>query len=103
MGVHFFNQLHELSGEYDTETGTFLVSSPDQTTILKNPVAWGIADEVAHLLDFFGCRSLEVIDKEKGQKYSIPFSLFTDVGRYRHAGDLIVLYAPIRYWAVEEI
>ncbi len=103
MSVNFYNQLHEVSGEYDTESRAFTMSTPGQTTMLTNPSAWGIPDEVAHLLDFFGCKSIVVLDNENHQKYSIPFTLFTDVGRYRHVSDMIVLYAPIRYWTVEDL
>jgi len=102
MGVKFYNQLHELSGEYESSQGTYTTSAPDQIQILANPAGWGICDELAHILDFLGCKTIIVLDEVKAKKFSIPFTLFTDVGRYRHVGELVVLYAPLRYWAEEE-
>ena len=75
---------------------------PGLAKILTNPPAMGIDDGLAHQLDLFGCQALIVIDREKGWKYSIPFSVFTDIGCYAYVGDLAVLYAPMRNWAEEE-
>ena len=101
--MNFYNQLHELSGVYDIELRSYSMLTPEQVKPLTNPAAWGIPDGLAHQLDFLGCETLIIVDEEKSQRYWIPFTLFTDVGRYRHVGDMVVLYAPVRYWAVEKI